>query len=66
MLEVLKIKYSNILVYFLLLLIFILSLSSVNANEDNLTISDDLISNSIDDIVGINQNEIYVNSSNMG
>lgn len=66
MLEVLKIKYNNILVYFSLLLIFILSLSFVGATEDNSTISDDFISNDVDNILGINQNEIYVNNSNSG
>ncbi len=65
-LEVLKIKYNKILVYFSLLLIFILSLSFVSANEDNSAMSDDLISNSFDNAYGINQNEIYVNTTNMG
>ncbi len=66
MLEVLKIKYNNILVYFSLLLIFILSLSFVSATGDNSTISDDFISNDVDYVLGINQNEIYVNNSNSG
>ncbi|WP_407413341.1 Ig-like domain repeat protein [Methanobrevibacter sp.] len=62
----LKIKYDNILVYFSLLLIFILSLSFVSATEDNSTISNDFISNDVDNVLGINQNEIYVNNSNSG
>ena len=41
-------------------------MSFVSATEDNITISQDLISNSVDDVVGINQNEIYVNVSNNG
>lgn len=59
----LKIKYRKIKIYLSFLLIFVLSLSFVSANEDNLTISNDLISNSIEDIVSINQEEIYVNNS---
>lgn len=62
----LKIKYNNIILYFSLLLIFILSLSFVSASEENMTISQDLMSNSIDNVVGINHNEIYVNVSNNG
>ena len=62
----LKIKYNNIILYFSLLLIFILSLSFVSATEENITISQDLISNSVDNVIGINHNEIYVNVSNNG